>query len=227
MSGQSRLTRQELIQRVLLGFNFKNIACNNLGGAGPDKNCEEGIRYSGVSTISGRPVDLVVTTTSDYNPESSKDNGGKKSVSINVNKGDNIIAKFTIVNGGAIESVRVQGLARYDVQAPSDVGVGHNPDGSKTFRSKVYGAGFDNPESAMGLSSAEMAKSVSLLFKATSSSKLSFAASPSGFKGTTGRDFKIGGSSNIVCPSVVVPKKALCATMTCPAGFRIRRACKV
>ena len=58
-----------------LDFFNADVTANNLGGKGPDLSAEEEIRFSGVGVYKDDKFDLVVTSTSDYTPKSSNENG--------------------------------------------------------------------------------------------------------------------------------------------------------
>merc|ERR1719223_1582501 len=75
-----------------------NVACNNLGGFGPDENCPEEIRYSKVTQIDGKDVDLVITADKEYRPAEVKRNAkGKGSTQFNLHTGVESDITFTFV----------------------------------------------------------------------------------------------------------------------------------
>eukprot|EP00448_Togula_jolla_P018747 CAMPEP_0170591452 /NCGR_PEP_ID=MMETSP0224-20130122/12413_1 /TAXON_ID=285029 /ORGANISM="Togula jolla, Strain CCCM 725" /LENGTH=585 /DNA_ID=CAMNT_0010915321 /DNA_START=72 /DNA_END=1829 /DNA_ORIENTATION=+ len=94
---------------------------SNLGGLGPDSGPEE-IRYEAAATVKRQSVDLVVTASSDYQAQSTAQNGvfGKFG-QINVKYGTSVDLKFQYVLSGTDTPVKVNkfALTVYDIDHQS------------------------------------------------------------------------------------------------------------
>ena len=86
----------------MIDFSASSVVHNNLGGSGPDSGPEH-IRYASVATVQGRPVDLLVSTTSSgYTPEFSNGNGRQGGMGlISMKSGAKVDLKFQFVESGS------------------------------------------------------------------------------------------------------------------------------
>merc|ERR1719248_497887 len=86
----------------VIDFSASSVVHNNLGGSGPDSGPEH-IRYASVAAVQGRPVDLLVSTTSQgYTPEFSGGNGRQGGMGlISMKSGAEVDLKFQFVESGS------------------------------------------------------------------------------------------------------------------------------
>mmetsp|Transcript_8955 Transcript_8955/g.16119 ORF Transcript_8955/g.16119 Transcript_8955/m.16119 type:complete len:430 (+) Transcript_8955:56-1345(+) len=150
-----------------------HLVTNNLGGAGPDTDSPKELRFTGVATIDGANVDLVVQSMSTYQPGVAEGNGvfgefGR----INVKEGSSVDLKFSFVDGKSgqpvvlpafylsifdidqsergdqTESVTVDvgGMDQYVTDSMSEVLVAPGAQGKVVFTSTRHGAPCDDPK---------------------------------------------------------------------------------
>lgn len=199
-------------------MNTLTVSHNNLGGVGPDAGAEE-IRYSNAAVVNGRKVDLVLSTDGVFKTSKASKNGHSGAFGVlNVKCGTSVTVTMKMVdseNGQPVvlDTVALtwfdldegkKGSGRATVGACGSTGaiVSQNTEltverqgDCSTSTSSVAGTGKDNPTSPHNLNSLQIARAVTLPFKAVSeiTSTLSLA------KGHKGRNFLFAIEPSVAC----------------------------
>jgi len=199
-------------------MNTLTISQNNLGGVGPDSGAEE-IRYGKAAVVSGKSVDLVLTTDGDFQSSKPSKNGNAGAFGVlNVKCGTSVTVNMQVVDSetGAPVTLDAVALTWYDldegkkqkgratvttcgstgaiVSENSELTLVREGDCSSAT-SSVAGTGRDNPKSPHQLDSVQISRAVTLPFKQVSqfSSTLSLA------KGYKGRNFLFAIEPSVAC----------------------------
>merc|ERR1719387_406475 len=205
----------------VIDFAASSVVHNNLGGSGPDSGPEH-IRYATVATVRGRPVDLLVSTTSPgYTPEFSAANGRQGGMGlISMKSGAKVDLKFQFVESGSntpttidaftfafldfdrwikgkggLECLKIYGFDSHEVARGAEVTQGIGLAGGLqygTFCATAFGSRFDNPTNPMNLTAKQASRAV--VFRFSSKSEFSATLSVSAQECGFGRSFMFAGA---------------------------------
>lgn len=166
-------------------WTLGSMSYNNLGNKGPDEG-PEGIRYTAVTTVNGRSVDLIVNALGPYEKFAKATNGvngllGK----INLYHQRDVNLKFSFVDsetdaavtmgatkfsvfdldegpdGTAKETVTMGGFASDYMMDFTSLVTQDLPDGRRSYTSSKHGRGANNPSDPFDLSEVQAAHTVS------------------------------------------------------------------
>merc|ERR1719453_1688629 len=204
-------------------ITLENVLHSNLGGAGPDSGSAD-LTYG--NALPG--VNLVITATSPYTPNSLNPAGGVMRTGAPTTVSEVV---FTLVDGDhgmaheSRESFTVTGFTSYALDRESTLNIENALDddesraagnGRATFISTLRGSKQDNPESALDLTRLQSRRSVTLLFE--NKSEFTVTAAERNYANPQGRNIFFTGASNLVCP-----REASCSSYVCPARMRQRQ----
>jgi len=217
-----------------LGLMPHKVAYSNLGNHGPDHDWMDGILYSNV--YPSESLDMGLTSVGPYYPYNTSHNRivGDFAI-VNLNPGSFVelklqfknrdnepatvpevmltFAGFDMLPGGqGAKELNISGHQSYAVTGSTAVNVTEMKDWT-IVRSQESGVMPDFPH-ALDLTKEEMDRAVVFRFKDVSEIYFTLRTSP----GPEGRDFYIGGQSNLVCD-----RRARCDSMECPAYFIPRK----
>jgi len=224
-----------------LNFQRSGVAASNLGGAGPDDGYPW-LVFTNVTSVNGSQIDLEVVANSSYMPFDNTKNGlnGPFGV-INLRVNSKVDLKFSFVNHstglpvvlepfyltffdfdqglahGARETATVSGSEAFMLSDDTEVEVeGQTEDGTVVFASSMRGGKLDNPVFPGTLTHLQEDRSVTLLFRDTSS--FSVTLEELGYPDSAqGRNFLFSGPSDLACP-----REHRCVEYHCPNGYHIR-----
>jgi hypothetical protein len=211
-----------------------------LGGQGPDDGAET-LVYESIAVQDGTSVDLIVTASTPYFPNSALKNGIHGGlfglINVAVNSAVDLNFRFVDRQGSPVtldpffftlydidqgmdhasrESVTVRGFSEYRVAEETELRIEVLGDDSATFTSSLRGGKVDNPTHPMALTNAEKERTVVLKFPATSEFSLSFSESDYADE-DQGRNLIFSGPSSMVCG-----REHMCTDYICPDGYHIR-----
>lgn len=228
--------------RLCHGLNFTTatVSHSNLGGQGPDDGAET-LVYESVLVQDGVAVDLIVTASSPYFPNSALKNGIHGGlfgiINVAVNSAVDLTFRFVDRQGAPVtvnpffftlydidqgmdhasrESVTARGFSEYRVAEETELRIEVLGDDSATFTSSLRGGKVDNPTHPFALTNAEKERTVVLKFPATSEFSLSFSESSYADE-DQGRNLLFSGPSSMVCG-----REHMCTDYICPDGYHIR-----
>jgi len=228
--------------RLCAGLNFSTstVSHSNLGGQGPDDGAET-LVYESVAVQDGVSVDLIVTASSPYFPNSALKNGIHGGlfgiINVAVNTAVDLNFRFVDRQGSPVtldpffftlydidqgmdhssrESVTARGFSEYRVAEETELRIEVLGDDSATFTSSLRGGKVDNPTHPMALTNAEKERTVVLKFPPTSEFSLSFSESAYADE-DQGRNLLFSGPSSMVCG-----REHMCTDYICPDGYHIR-----
>lgn len=214
------------------------VTHSNLGNAGPDSGAPN-LVFANVAS----GVDLVVTATSDYIPNSLNPDGGILNNKlqngfgiINLATGSAVTLNFAFRSSTTGEAVAMprfaftvfdadQGMAHESREQVSLRGferykISENSDlavtesdAGTTFSSTLRGGKIDNPVSPTSLSPLQERRSFVVVFR-DQTTDFEVTVSEINFARPQGRNFMFAGSSGLACR-----EDAPCTDMVCPAGF--------
>lgn len=218
--------------RNRLVLNTGSLIHSNLAGLGPNLSQPQSLLFGNVFPHHyGGPVDMEFVADEQYKPAKSEKNGLDGSwARINLWTGSAAHMKVRFIDRttGLEKAVGPWHMTVLDLDQQSD-GRGQEsvwvPTGylqavttpssevvrdSGLFLSSGYGSKEDNVN-ALALTPGQLARTVSFLMPRASNFNLSMSTSPGW---NSGRNFFLGGASNMVCKS-----HATCTNYTCPAGW--------
>jgi len=102
-------------------------------------------------------------------------------------------------------------------------------DGATIFSSTAFGVGKDNPRDAMQLTQAQKDKSFQAVFPSVSMFTVTFTAGeiPPHWS-VSARNILFAGQTNVMCPpDEPLPDAALCETMICGGGYKLKKAKRI
>jgi len=228
--------------RLCRGMNFSNsiVSHSNLGGQGPDDGAET-LVYQNIAIQDGVAVDLVVTASTPYEPNSALKNGLHGGlfgiINLRVNNAVDLNFRFVDRQGAPVtmdpffftlydidqgmdhasrESVTAHGFSEYRVAEETELRIEVLGDDSASFTSSLRGGKVDNPTHPMALNNAEKERTVVLKFPETSEFSLTFSESDYADE-DQGRNLLFSGPSSMVCG-----REHMCTDYICPDGYHIR-----
>lgn len=228
--------------RLCAGLNFSTstVSHSNLGGQGPDDGAET-LVFESIAVQDGVAVDLIVTASSEYTPNSALKNGLHGGhfgmINLAVNAAVDLNFRFVDRNGSPVtldpffftlydldqgmahearESITARGFSEYRVAEETELRIEVLGDDAATFTSSLRGGKVDNPTHPMSLTNAEKERTVVLKFPETSEFSLSFSETDYADE-DQGRNLIFSGPSSMVCG-----REHMCTDYICPEGFHIR-----
>ncbi|EOD07323.1 hypothetical protein EMIHUDRAFT_198762 [Emiliania huxleyi CCMP1516] len=222
----------------LIDFSLATLQNNNLGGAGPDPDdSPENMHLASVGmTADGEPFDLIITSETEYVPRNAANHNGINGAIPQINLGQNetVTLRFDFVdsNGQPVvlseffftyydldqetdlpsgaESLTASGFVKYDVDPNTELDISTAPDGSVTFSSTRRGTLDDNPTDPLSLTSEQLSRSVTLLYRDTSTVRLTYSTTAAVCSPTPcgGRNFLFAGVNPfpVVDPCCLSPR---------------------
>jgi len=207
-------------QPLLIDYGLARTVYSNLGGEGPDSSSPEGVRFTNIATINGKPIDLLINAVGEYKPHKNTANGvtGKYGV---INMKNSASATFDISFIGTeddapetIEAVYFsvldldegkrgklkEGLIMHEYAASwltedTEVKVSTESNGLVRFDSSSPGNGRDNPLDPMLLNERQKNRGATFLLDNVSTFRMTLNV---GGGPNSGRNFMFTGKSSVV-----------------------------
>eukprot|EP00927_Polykrikos_kofoidii_P064947 TRINITY_DN60751_c0_g1_i1.p1 TRINITY_DN60751_c0_g1~~TRINITY_DN60751_c0_g1_i1.p1 ORF type:complete len:1809 (-),score=251.75 TRINITY_DN60751_c0_g1_i1:69-5465(-) len=168
-------------------LNFSNVVCNNLGGVGPDTDCD-GLRIRHVTTFKKRSVDLYVSADASYIAESANEIGsinGGKMLRVNIQGPlstqltfaffdsetkspvtlDRIVFSVVDLDGVRLSVQNTLYHQRFSLDDATEVSVDKQVDKLEFWSSEVSGEAADVPENPLKLTPSQRRNVVELVFE--------------------------------------------------------------
>jgi hypothetical protein len=205
---------------VSLTFDQSTVEYSNLGGVGPDYNSPEGVKYSGVASYNGRPIDLTINAVGDYHAFKATQNGknGKYAL-INMMRNTEATFDFSLTDQASgtpvaidalyfsvldldegkrmklREGVSVEGFASSYLTEDTEIKMTTQGNGVVRYESSMPGTGKDNPKDPEALTERQKNRAATFLFDRADNWRvhLYVGAGP-----PSGRNFMFAGKSSVV-----------------------------
>jgi len=237
--------RQECSPTRTMHVANSTILRNNLGGLGPGSG-DEGILLSNVFPASDLNVSLLISAVTNYKANNVTKNGIRGDfLEFNLRTNSKVTITFIFVDQNTLQPKQVPSFFMnfFDMDGMQNlygreiitfnqadiiedfltpdthVSTERSAGGTTvTYNATQWGAIEDNPTHPLSMTDLQRDRTVGLLFRSLSQFSATFRVSkqPRGWK-FNGRKMMFSGSSALVCPG-----NAMCETMECPDGWKLR-----